>query len=96
MELVPYTESHRDEIEAELSAEANKRELTEDHRHNLIIRTFWLRVTNEVSLQLTDETDGQILESIIPNDRVLWSRDHPYPALGDVGVYPARREIIND
>lgn len=87
-ELVPYTEARRDRLEEELAAEANKRELTEDRRHGLVIRTYWLKLTNEISLQLTDESNGEVLEAIVPNNRVLWSREHPYPALGDQGIYP--------
>lgn len=84
--LVPYTEAHRDRVEAELT----KRELIVERRGGLEIIVWWLSKTNEISLQLIDEGKNETLEAIIPSDSVLKAVAQPYPALGDQGVYPSR------
>lgn len=87
LELVPYsgTERARDRIEEDLY---NKRELTEDRRGGLVIRTFWLRLTNQVSLSLVNRGANQAYETIIPNDEVMQAIEHPY-------VYLARGGLLN-
>jgi hypothetical protein len=84
-EMVRYSESARDNFEQTL---ANKRELINERRNGLVVIVYWLRSTNEISLQLVDEGKNETLEAIIPNDSVLEARDHPYPALQARGVYP--------
>lgn len=83
VEMVPYTATERDRVEEDLF---NKRELTEDRRAGLVIRTFWLRLTNEVSLSLIDHATNQAYETIIPNDEVMQAIAHPYYYLAMGGL----------
>ena len=75
-EVIPYTMVNQGEMDRVLS---EKLELDEQRRNGLIIRVYWLRLTNEVSLQLTN--DSEMYETIIPNDRVTDAREHPYAYL---------------
>jgi nucleoside-triphosphatase THEP1 len=86
MTMERYSETQRDLLEESM---ANKRELIVEHRNGLNIIISWLRQTNEIFLQLVDENKNETLEAIIPNDSVLEARDHPYPALGNQGVFPS-------
>lgn len=75
-ELVPYSETRRDRVERQLTIEANKKELIFERRHGLDIIIYWLKSTNQVSMQLVEEgSKGR--EFMIPNDSVLDARDHP-------------------
>ena len=55
-----------------------KQELSVERRGSLIISVYWLKLTNEVSLQLLDLGTGELKENLIPNDRVRDAIDHPY------------------
>jgi hypothetical protein len=60
----------------------DRRELTEDRRDSLVIRTYWLRVTNGVVLSVVDERQDRVYpEVVIPPDKVLDARDHPFAYL---------------
>lgn len=64
----------------------NKFELIDERRNNLVIKVFWLRLTNEVTMLLHDMETAQSYEFPIPNDKVLDARDHPF--------YYARRQGV--
>lgn len=80
-----YSESYRGQLERDLT---NKRELIQERRNGLIINIYWLRLTNQVSLMLIDDQDNKAYEQIIPNDKVLDARDHPYSYLFDENHAP--------
>lgn len=73
-EIVPYTETRRDQLEKDL---ANKRELLDGRRHGLSIKVYWLRLTDQVSMELTDENANSAREFLIPNDKVMDAYSHP-------------------
>lgn len=61
----------------------NRRELTEERRDHLVVRTFWLKLTNEIELELTDENSDEVHSLIIPHDKINEARTHPFVYLNN-------------
>lgn len=93
-ELMPYSATRRDRIERQLAVQANKRELILERRHGLDIIIYWLKSTNQVSMQLL-EGDSKGREFLIPNDLVLDARDHPEAYAARAGM-PRRADELVD
>lgn len=75
-ELIPYSETKRDRIERQLTVQANKKELIFERRHGMDIIIYWLRSTNQISMQLLEgESKGR--EFMVPNDSVMDAYEHP-------------------
>ena len=87
-----YSETERDLLEHNL---ANKRELINERRDGLNIIIYWLRKSNLVSIELIDECGNGAVEFIVPNDRVLEARDHPYPYMYRQGLI-IKQEVADD
>ena len=73
LELVPTA--------APVEAPPLRRELICERRANLIISLHWLQITNEIQLELYDVGADTWERGIVPNDKVLEARDHPYTFL---------------
>lgn len=86
MELVPYSEVRRDALERRLAVEANRRELIEERRHGLLIRIYWLKLTNEVSMTLVEDDQQKGREFLIPNDSVMDAYEHPEAYANQAGL----------
>lgn len=78
MELVPYSETRRDQVERDLY---EKPEIHYERRDGLVIQVYWLRLLNEISMSLMYQR--RIREFGIPNDKVNDAIAHPeaYAAL---------------
>lgn len=75
MELIPYTESRRDEVELEL---ANKRELAERHSQGIQVIAYWLVKQNVCTIWVSDERTNVAAEFEVPNEEVMSWFNHPY------------------
>jgi len=84
MELVPYTEHQRDELELELAELSNKQEIHSETRHGLQIIVYFIRESGLVSLALTES--DQTREFEIPGDRVNDAIAHPEVYATDAGL----------
>lgn len=61
---------------------SEKLEMINERRGSLVIRVFWLKLTNEVSLQLFDKEKMILYEDLIPNDKVMDAVEHPWVYMG--------------
>lgn len=82
MELVPYTETHRDRVERDLY---EKPEIHEERRDGLTIRVYWLRLLNEISMSLMYQRRTR--EFGIPPDKVNDAIAHPEAYAAQSGMY---------
>lgn len=88
MELVPYSPTKRDQVEKQLSDEANKPEIHWERRHGLDIHVYYLRRLGTVSMALIMGEGEQryCREFPIPNDTVNDAIAHPESYADQAGM----------
>lgn len=77
-ELVPYSESQRDQLEDDL---ANNRELAYRLENGIEVFLYWHKEQNILSLFVTDVTANQSQSEVVPNNKGLEAFYHPYAYL---------------
>jgi hypothetical protein len=94
-ELIPYTETRRDQLEIELAEMANKREL--DHRTNngITVIAYWLVEQNVTTIWVHDERTNSAREFEVPPDEVMEHFHHPY-ANKNALITPYEQRLNND
>lgn len=77
-ELIPYTETRRDRLEAELARQANKRELNERFNNGIQVIAYWLVAENVTTIWVYDEQTQSGCEFEVPKDKVGDYFEHPF------------------
>lgn len=68
-----------------------KLELLDERRNGLLIRVYWLRLSNEISLVLIDEAANEAFETIVENENALDAAAHPYFYFAKAGLLNQRK-----
>lgn len=77
MELIPYTEHQRDELELELAEMANKLEINERHSNGIQVIAYFLVAENVTTIWVYDERLKGGVEFEVPPDEVMEWFHHP-------------------
>jgi len=77
-ELLPYTETRRDQLELELAAMANKRELNHRTNNGITVIAYWLMAENVTTIWVHDERVNAACEFEVPHDQVMEYFTHPF------------------
>jgi hypothetical protein len=78
MELIPYTETRRDQLEQELAAMANKKEINERHNNGIQVIAYWLVAENVTTIWVHDERTNSAVEFEVDPAEVLEWFQHPF------------------
>lgn len=78
VELVPYTETRRDQLEQELAAMANRRELDYRTNNGITVIAYWLVKENVCTIWVQDERTNSSCEFPVANEEVMEWFNHPY------------------
>lgn len=78
MELIPYTETRRDQLERELTAMANKKEINERHNNGIQVIAYWLVAENVTTIWVYDERVNSGVEFEVPHNKVKYYFDSPF------------------
>lgn len=70
MELMPYTETRRDQVEADLAAAANRREINYRESGTYRIYAFWLVKENVCLIYIEDKSNNTGVEYQVPNNEM--------------------------
>lgn len=71
-----YTESYRDQVEADLAVERNKRELLERYSNPWRILAYYMVRERVCTIYIEDTSQNVAVEFVVPNDQVKHWHEH--------------------